>query len=129
NLAAFYYDYKNFQANYLTALPGGARVVGIGNARKARSYGAEVEAVLAVTDNGNLNLNVTYLNARFIDFILNSAPPQDYSGFAMPRSPKWTISGGYSHTFDLASGGTVVLGLHSYFQTGTYLMFQQFDGS
>lgn len=129
NLAAFYYDYENFQANYLTTLPGGARVVGIGNARKARSYGLELETLFRPSNNGTFDLSATYLDTKFVDFVLNSVPPLDYSGLDMPRSPKWTLSGGYTHTFDLANGGTVVAGAHSYFQSGTYLMFQQFPGS
>jgi len=129
NLAAFYYDYKNFQANYILTLPGGARVVAIGNARKARNYGIELESLFQPSADDRLELNVTYLNARFVDFVLNSTPPQDYSGLSMPRSPKWTLSGGYSHSFRMANGGKVVAGVRSYFQTGTYLMFQQFAGS
>src|SRR5690606_13082728 len=81
------------------------------------------------TNNGTFDLSVTYLDAKFVDFVLNSVPPLDYSGLDMPRAPKWTLSGGYTHTFDLANGSTVVAGAHSYFQTGTYLMFQQFSGS
>lgn len=125
NIAGFYYDYKNFQANYQTTLPDGARIVATGNARKARSYGLEAETTFRAWRDGRLDLNISYLNARFIDFVLND----DYTGFRMPRAPRWTIAGGYSHSFHFDSGAKLVAGVRSYFQSGTFLMFQQLPGS
>ena len=49
NLAAFYYDYRDFQATYVVTLPGGARVAATGNAQKARSEGLEAETIYLVT--------------------------------------------------------------------------------
>jgi iron complex outermembrane receptor protein len=129
NASAFYYDYKDFQAVYVVTLPGGARVAATGNADKSRSYGAELETEFLLTPDDRFDFSATYLNAKFIDFVLNSTPPQDYSGFRMPRSPKFSLRAGYGHTWNFNSGATLTAHVQTYFQTKSWLMFQHFPGS
>jgi len=130
NVAAFFYDYRDFQAVYVATLPGvGARVAATGNAKKARSKGVEVEGTYLLTPDDRFEFTVSRLEAKFINFVLNSVPPVDYSGRDMPRSPDWSLSAGYTHTWRLANGGRLSARARSYYQTGTWLMFQQLQGS
>jgi iron complex outermembrane receptor protein len=130
NIAAFYYDYKDFQAVYVATLPViNARVAATGNAKKARSKGVEVEGTYLLTQDDRFEFSVSRLEARFIDFLLNSVPPQNFSNSDMPRSPDWSLSAGYTHTWRLGNGARISARARSYYQTGTWLTFQHLNGS
>lgn len=129
NAAAFYYDYRDFQAVYVVTLPGGARVAATGNAKKARSQGVEAEAIFRATPDDRFDFSATYLDAKFLDFVLNSTPAQNYSGFTMPRAPTATLTAGYGHTWRLDKGGSVAAHVQTHYETSSWLMFQHFPGS
>src|SRR5690606_34178132 len=63
NTAIFHYDYKNKQSNlFITSAFG--PVATLGNIPKSRTNGAEIEMLMRPSDNLNLSLGVSYLDAE-----------------------------------------------------------------
>ncbi len=110
NLTGFSYYYDNYQSFQLVGL---AAIVE--NAPHARVDGAELELVAKPLPFLALNLNATWMDARFTEFesidpmatgigrvFLGISPdPQDLSGARMVRSPEYTLSGGVQVMFPL----------------------------
>lgn len=133
NVAGFYYDYSDYQVP-ITILRGG----GIGgaitqsqfvNAKRARSYGGEVEARWQPSRAFQLIANYSYLNAKSSDFccVLDIAQPtvgnQDLSGNDLPQSPHHKVSVGASYGFELPFGTLVFAGTDSYVSKQYYSPF------
>lgn len=104
NLGAFYYDYSGYQA-LITANPSNPSSGKIFNL-PLRVWGAEFEAILALSSNDRLALNGLILGSK-----IHNAP----SGFSQYSvkdtiwgSPRETLSGSYSHTFDFGDGSKTV---------------------
>ena len=103
NIAAFRSDYSDLQVTAITRGSGVnlAGTIAVRNAASSRSQGVEVEAQWAVNSNFRLGINVTYLDAYFVDYA--DGPPtgiqnaqgissQNLSGRRTPYSPKWSGS-------------------------------------
>jgi iron complex outermembrane recepter protein len=73
NLSAFYNKYSDLQEQ--RQLPVGSTTLSIiENSGKARSYGAEMEAIWKPVDALTLNASVAYLNAKYTDYDQAAAP-------------------------------------------------------
>jgi iron complex outermembrane recepter protein len=109
NLSAFHYDYKSLQlSQIIVCTPGGGTCQNTTNAGSAKVDGIELDAVIAPGANDRVDFSINYLDARYDRFRpATAARPLgiDFSGKALDRSPKWTASAGYTHTFPLANGG------------------------
>lgn len=73
NLAAFYNRYNNLQEQRQIPV-GPATLSIIENSGKARSYGAEIEAIWKPVDALTLGLSAAYLNARYTQYTNVAAP-------------------------------------------------------
>ncbi|MBB6122387.1 TonB-dependent receptor [Sphingobium subterraneum] len=107
NLAAFYYDYSNLQVSVIVG-----NIVNTKNAAKARTYGFEGEIQAILAPGLRLDMNGSYLNAKFKDFRtvntdLQSGPVNQYAGNTLPQSPKWQGQAGLEYTYDLANGASL----------------------
>lgn len=123
--AAFYYDYRDFQAPITAFNPqtGGA-FAQYTNIDKAELYGLELEGDWNATPSLWLQAGYTYLHGeikRFCCAIDNTAglplnTPQNLAGNAMPRSPrhKASLSGTYTWTLE---PGSVILGASAAYQS------------
>lgn len=114
NLAAFYYDYTDYQV-FTVAFTSVPPVVGVLNAASATLWGIEFENTFAITANDRLDASVAYNNNKFDEFTYFSdtypAPVGiDRSGQQLPQAPKWTAILGYNHTFDLSNGAGLTVG-------------------
>ncbi len=94
NGSAFYYDYKDLQVNKLV----GNSIV-TENAASARVKGFELEVTAKPVPQLDLNLAITYLDARFREFeTKNPARPElgilNLSGNHLANAPQWAINGG-----------------------------------
>ncbi|MFM2410183.1 MAG: hypothetical protein RL481_1011 [Pseudomonadota bacterium] len=142
NVEAFYYDYKDHQENYLSSIPGigyiGFRTV---NAGKAYSYGVQSDLAFQATDNDLINFNLQWNKSKYESFAYTSpsptgAPPVvgcavgaptgnefpiDCAGFPLVRTPKWSGSVDYLHTFDLKSGSAIDVRGYYRFASSSYL--------
>ncbi|TAG45780.1 MAG: hypothetical protein EAZ30_14755 [Betaproteobacteria bacterium] len=107
NVAVFRNDFKDYQASYRGQLPGapaGTFVTITQNAAKATIQGAEFEARWLV-GNGRFDANVALLDAKFDEFNPVGASPRfDNSGKRLIKSPKYSGSLAYQHTWSMAVG-------------------------
>jgi len=105
NAALFYQDYTGYQASQFTPALGGGP--GIQNAGNARIIGLEGDLIVSVGANGRFNLNGTWLDTEFKDFLAVNAEGTetvDLSGNELPNAPKLSFATGYEHVFPIGSG-------------------------
>ncbi|KKC26656.1 hypothetical protein WP12_06810 [Sphingomonas sp. SRS2] len=98
NVEGFYYDYKNYQVSARDIITLQNLVF---NADKATIYGAQIDSRLNLGSHDEFAVGATYLDAKADRPI---TPVANYSGFALPYSPRWTLNAFYQHRFDLADG-------------------------
>lgn len=104
NASVFHYDYKGLQLSSLSNSCGGPCQI-TANAGAARIDGVEVEATIQPNPYNHVDLAFNYLNARYKSFA--PMPAVDFAGHPLDRSPKVTVSAGYTYTYPLANGGKV----------------------
>ena len=125
NVSGFYWDYKNHQEPHLTiALPGDFSLV-YENAGASEIYGGTIDAVARPWTDGTLTFSAEYAQSRYTSFVYNtpsaffnpaangchgtpSATPGftnvDCSGFETLKTPKWTLNGSFTQSFDVGLG-------------------------
>jgi iron complex outermembrane receptor protein len=120
NVEAFHYDYKGYQVVVIATDPTGF-FPGVffpsANAQKARFDGGEIESHFLVFDRGQLDLSVSLLDAVHTKFVTRAF---DFSGHKVERSPPYTITAAYTHTFPLANGGSISARISSMLVDGAY---------
>lgn len=132
NAELFYMDYKDRQENFSALDRGGAQVSSLFNAGKAVAKGASADLMIFPTDNDQLRFAVEYTESKYKEFVYRNyraANPSartacpvtaitggtattgfwtiDCTGFQLPRTPKWSGTVSYNHSFDLANGATI----------------------
>ncbi|OYX46522.1 MAG: hypothetical protein B7Y87_02635, partial [Sphingomonadales bacterium 32-64-22] len=132
NLEGFYYEYKDRQENFASLDRGGAQVSSLFNAGKAVAQGGSVELAWDPSPNDSLRVTAEYVDSEYKDFTYRTyraANPDartacavsavqggnaqigfweiNCDGFQLPRTPNWTGSVSYNHTFDLANGAAI----------------------
>lgn len=111
NLALFWTDVRDFQANSLDILvtPPAAS---IRNAGKLRSRGVELDVRARVAEGLNLNLSGAYTDARYVRYV--NAPPAflyrylpvvDLSGEPVAGVPRWALSANANYSRAIAQSG------------------------
>lgn len=142
NIEAFYWKYRDHQESHLgpTSVPGFFTFL-TENAGRAKSYGADVDLQFQPTVADNFSLKVQYNKSEYDSFLYshptaNFGPPVtgcavgamtdgqqtvDCSGFQLVRSPTWTGTASYSHSFDLGNGGSITPGISTQFASSSYL--------
>lgn len=113
NVNYFHYDYKNLQVqSFLT--PG---VIDITNASDAKIDGVEVESVIRPTDWLRIGANLTYLDARYVNYpsALKAGNIQfDASGNRLSLTPKWAQTLWGEITVPTSGGSVFARGEYSY---------------
>lgn len=105
NFSAFMSTFSNYQANQIVD-----DFLVVFNTGSADIFGAESELVALVGDNGKLQLSAAYLNTEFDDGISviegTSQNPnlREISGNSLPNAPSFSMTGGYSHDFNVKEG-------------------------
>lgn len=139
NADIFYEDYKGYQATLSTCPTCNTGVAGIQNAGRARIEGAEwsVDALLGPI--GKLSLGVNYLSAIFTRFDATlglTSPtkslatiPVDLAGNTLIQSPKWSMSGGFEHSWDLPNAAVLTARIQTSFRTAQYFSNYDFEDS
>jgi iron complex outermembrane recepter protein len=121
NGTVFHYDYKNLQISQVSTTCGGPCQV-TSNASSAKVDGVELEAILAPSSNDKFDFSASYLKARYSDFVTPPIPVQglvaaipavSFTGRDLDRSPRWVMTAGYNHTFNLGNGGNIVAGVRT----------------
>lgn len=154
NIEAFYWTYKDQQLPVITPriedpATTGQRVINVG---RARFYGVDAEFQVAVGRDGMLNFNVQYLNSKYTEFKYNVAQPGavgaprtacgtaqiattpvrqftiDCSGLPAVNAPKWSLTGGYRHSFPLSESLKLIASVNSQYQSSRFLSAEYLPG-
>ncbi|WP_044562406.1 TonB-dependent receptor [Azospirillum sp. B4] len=130
NLTGFYYDYRDFQVSAIGQVAGQASTVTV-NAGTAEVYGTEVEGAVLLTPDDRVDGSVSYIHARYTDFVLASGDVFNpgkavYTGNTLAKSPEWTINLGYQHMWDMASGAMITARVDSVYVVTQNLDYRNF---
>ncbi len=144
NLGAFYYDYRDLQVSVLLDTTKGGQTF---NAGKAKIWGIEASANIALDDNTGAHASVNYLNAKygelFAQFNVFTVPgtgadingvgdldpgtpgiqAPNFVGNRPPFSPEFIITAGIDHKFDLGGAGTLTARADTTFKSSYFLDF------
>jgi iron complex outermembrane receptor protein len=114
NVAAFYYDYNNYQLSSFDVLELGSTGVFtnfpvVHNAKTGKVAGGELELDWLVTPSDNLKAAATVLDAKYGEIVLPNNPfvnqgPYELKDKTMANSPKFTATLSYEHTWNLPAG-------------------------
>ncbi len=122
NLAAFYNDYKDFQARVSAILDPDAPLPDFAfpvlNAANIETYGIELELNAQVTDEFLLFGSLGYLKANYKEFM---DAFRDRSDDPVPFAPKWTIQMGAAYTMEISNWGTATVRLDGNYKARHYL--------
>lgn len=138
NLGAYYYLYDGYQLDYMISVSGAATdILTTSNIDgTTRVWGAELETELRATDDDTLSLALAYQGSRFANATIatscDSSGTCTYAaldGRSLPRSPKWTINGGYEHRFALANGDRIKAHVDGMFKSSYQTDILTFDHS
>ncbi|MEI6643123.1 MAG: TonB-dependent receptor [Novosphingobium sp.] len=148
NLGAFYYDYKDLQVSVLLDTTVGGQTF---NAGKAKIWGIEASGSIQLDDNTNFHTSINYLNAQYKELLaqfnvfdttgaLNgigdldpTTPGIQQPNFAGNRpafSPKFIITAGIDHTFELGGMGSLTARADTTFKSSYFTDFYNYrDGT
>jgi iron complex outermembrane receptor protein len=127
NGAVFMYDYSQFQN--VTALVINGTVTPAVFPIDARFYGAELELVAQLSFNDKLTFSPAVLSAKYTQScatcVFGMGPPAVASApfpiltkdKDIPRSPKFSVSAGYEHAFQLANDARLTWSIDTHYQT------------
>jgi len=136
NMAAFYYDYSNLQAQDSVGNQPIIRNVG-----KAKVEGVEIEALAIVNQYFQVDGSVTYANAQFTEGELSEplrpAPLtqdpgtliQSLEGLTLPRAPEWKFNIGGQATVPVGEVGDLVLRVDYGWQSKIYYTVFNIDAA
>lgn len=119
NLEAFYYDYKDYQLQYVQG------TTFLTDNAPARVYGAQVDLALKVGEGGTFTLNGLINNAtiRTRTMYLRDGISSSIFGFQLPDAPTLTLTAGYQHRISLANGGALIPRGQIYYNSGYWMVF------
>ncbi|WP_198045974.1 TonB-dependent receptor [Novosphingobium aquimarinum] len=119
NLAAYYNDWKDFQA-MVTEIRNGVNVIVLSNAGDARIYGIEGEVQYRPSSALTLRASANLLDSKITKFN-NAAGGEDFTGNQLANAPKFTFTSQARWELPIQSDsfGVYVLGDASY-KSNTY---------
>ncbi|GHA20648.1 TonB-dependent receptor [Arenicella chitinivorans] len=136
NMAAFYYDYTNLQAQESVDNQPIIRNVG-----KAEVKGVELETAALVSDSFRIDGSITYVDAQFTEGVLTEplrpAPLTqdpgsflvDLDGKQLPRSPEWKVNVGAQWDLPINDKGDLSLRLDYSWQSKIYYTVFNIDAA
>ncbi len=130
-VSAFHYDYKSLQlSQIIICTPAGGTCQNTTNAAAAKVDGVEFEASVQPSANDHFDFGINYLKARYASYVPSASVgvgaivagvarttagvvTVDFKGRQLDRSPTWTATAGYTHTFDLGDAGNIQAGIRT----------------
>jgi iron complex outermembrane receptor protein len=125
NIAAFYYDYTNFQVSQIVGLS-----LDVTNAAAAEIKGVEFEGVWAPDSHWSLSANASYIDARYSNFSnTDGLNPQlglqNLDGHLLDNSPLFSANVGLAYRTDPLSFGRLTARIDASYRSTTY--FREFN--
>lgn len=154
NASAFYYDYKDLQVTTLLDTTVGGQVF---NAGAATIWGVEATTDFELDRNNIFHASAAYLHAKYDELLaqfnvfcadptpgdgnnecgltgigdFDPATPgiqsPDFAGNRPPFSPKWILTAGYDHIFELGGAGTVTASVNTTYKSSYFLDFYNYN--
>ena len=123
NLAAFYYDYQNYQAYDIS---GGQNLTfSVG---PSKLYGIELETNYLVTADDRIDFAGSYEEGKFGTFVF-PLTGANLTGYGFPLLARWNFNIGYGHTWNLTSGANLVAHLQTHYSSSYPTTLDQLQGS
>lgn len=121
NLAGFHYIYDDKQVRGLVIDPIFNQLEQLVNIPKARINGAEVEVTARPVNGLTLRGAVTYVDSKVTKFtgINNERILADYSGSALPFSPKWHVVADFNYEIPMTAALDLYLGSNLLYNSAT----------
>lgn len=116
NTTAFYYDYAKSQVSSLVNIAG--NFVIYTRSVPVTIYGLETELKFKPTPNDAIDLAATLLHSEYKSLQAGLFQNVDWSGYRLDKTPKVALTGGYSHIFELANGGSVTARIATKYSSG-----------
>lgn len=120
NLELFYYDYRNYQLQYVQ----GTTFLSIST--PAKIYGMQLDMLARPGRNDTFNFNVSAQSALIKDktnlYPVNGIGRSIYD-FQIPNAPDYTINTGWNHAFRFGNGATIDANAQLYFNSGYFMVF------
>ncbi len=108
NLTGFYNDYRDMQVFTLVSITEGNITLPVNvldNAKKAHTYGLDLELIARPVDDLTIRLNAGLLETKLDEFVPNVDPTQpNFSGKQLPLAPHVSFSGLIDYKVPLTSG-------------------------
>ena len=101
NVSAFYYDYTDLQVSGVVMVMGAPRFV-TNNAAVATVRGLEADGAVQATPAGRITYGFTLLDAHYDAYTPDGI--HSLAGSKLDRAPSHTVTLGYEHRFQLATG-------------------------
>ncbi|MBN1225712.1 MAG: TonB-dependent receptor plug domain-containing protein [Deltaproteobacteria bacterium] len=145
NASAYYYDYENYNANYMREVWLDENGDGVMNDRPHHDmnsygygdgtlYGFDLQTSTILTRKDMVTLSVSYIKSEWTKLKFNFDYPygykldedgrrieiyfeDDYAGESMMNTPEYTFDLNYSHSFSLSNGGNLKASLSSKYKT------------
>jgi iron complex outermembrane recepter protein len=99
------------------------------------SLGGDLSASWIITSMDRLNFSLSYLDAKWVSLTKPASetyptifPAKSYKDVIAFNSPKWSLTAGYEHNFELWSYGTLTPSIDAQYKTSTWLDFSGADG-
>ncbi len=147
NIEGFYWKYKDAQSLFTTLNAAGNTVNAIANAGQATVYGADVTLVVKPTHADTLRVGAELLHSNYDSFVyqtagliggvttgcaVTAAPPfqsVNCTGRPLARAPKYSVTAGWTHVFELGTAGSIETELSSQFVGSRYLTIDYIPAS
>ena len=133
--AAFYEDYKGYQASLGTCPTCNNSVGGIQNAGDAVLKGVEGDITALVNPLGKFNLSADYLSAVFKKFDAtlqeyaangsSTTIPYNLAGYTLIQAPHWSLGAGFEHNWILPADAGLTARIQTSLRTAQY--FSNYD--
>jgi iron complex outermembrane receptor protein len=96
------------------------------------SLGVDVQTNWIITSKDRLNLSVSWLEAVWYDLVLEYSypdvwPTENFDGVTNIKSPEWSVSGGYTHNFNLWEYGVLNTGIQMQYKSHFTLLWHPDD--
>jgi outer membrane receptor protein involved in Fe transport len=119
NGALFFSTYKEIQLNIIDQTTGGNILT---NGPKAEVKGFDMQLVASATDNIDLSLGLTALDAEFVEnkAATATAPAQNFKGNKLPASSKLSANLAAKFRFPLSAGGAITFSPTLIYSSGKF---------
>jgi iron complex outermembrane receptor protein len=131
NDEVFYYNYRDYQISIFNLTTG---ITDYFAAQKARIYGNQLDLKFRITQADLFTLGTTIMSPKAVDFSTPISPfgpggQTVFNGYTLPFAPQVTLTASLEHTWNFASGATLVGFASTHYESSKWGTFQHATGT